>query len=95
MRLSYGNAGDSVLIRGVSYPDALHFADGSTLATSDLFTVQSGGNGYAVTGTAADESLLDTHYWANSFTGGKGNDTLWWRDAANDVRHQDEKWAAL
>jgi hypothetical protein len=38
--LSYGASGDSVLIRGDSYPDVLHFADGTTIATSQLFTVR-------------------------------------------------------
>jgi len=75
LRLSY-STGDSVLIRGDSYPDELRFADGSVIPMSQLLTAQSGATGYAVDGTAAGESLIDTHYWATSFTGGAGDDTL-------------------
>jgi VCBS repeat-containing protein len=74
--LSYGASGDAVLIRGDGYPDQLHFADGTSIATSQLFTVQNGGNGFAVTGAVAGEMLVGTSIWATSMTGGKGNDTL-------------------
>jgi VCBS repeat-containing protein len=72
--LSYGSASDSVLIRGDSYPNELHFSDGSTLATSQLFTVENGGFGYAVTGTSERDVLADTHFWAATFSGGNSND---------------------
>jgi len=74
--LSYGPAsakGDSVLIRGDSTPDALRFADGTTLSMTQLFMAQ---GGYSVAGTAAGETLLDTGFSASSFTGGKGDDSL-------------------
>ncbi len=80
-RLNYGpstgsgQAGDSVLLAG-SYPDELRFADGTVLKTNQLLTVQSGATGYEVAGTAAGESLTDTHYWATSFAGGAGDDTI-------------------
>ncbi|MDO8812807.1 MAG: putative Ig domain-containing protein [Gallionella sp.] len=59
-----------------TYPDELRFADGSVIPTSQLLTPQSGAAGYAVAGSAASEMLIDTHYWATSFNGGKGDDTL-------------------
>ena len=75
LRLSYGDRGDSVLLAG-TYPDELRFADGSVIPTSQFLTVQSGATGYEVAGTAAGETLADTHYWATSFAGGAGDDTL-------------------
>lgn len=44
-------------------------------------------------GSAADEGFSGAG-GNDSLYGSAGNDTLWWREAANDVRHQDEKRAA-
>ena len=74
LRLSYGHAGDSVLIRGASYPDELRFADGSGISLVALFAVQQ--SGYAVTGDSLGQSLADTRYWATTFVGSGGDDTI-------------------
>ncbi|MEK7414013.1 MAG: calcium-binding protein, partial [Planctomycetota bacterium] len=59
-----------------AYPDELRFADGAVLKIEQLFTTQGGTLGYEVVGSAVGETLADTHYWANSFTGGAGDDIL-------------------
>jgi Ca2+-binding RTX toxin-like protein len=80
--LTYSSAGDSVLIRGDSYPDELHFADGSILNTKNLFTQQNGGYGYTVTKAFAGQTggtgevIADTNFWANNFNAGQGDDSL-------------------
>jgi Ca2+-binding RTX toxin-like protein len=80
--LKYSSAGDAVLICGDSYPDELHFADGSVLPTKQLFTLTNGGYGYTVTKSVQNQSagigevIVDTHLWANSFVAGRGDDSL-------------------
>jgi len=84
LRITYGPAtdsgpADSVLILGDSTPDQLRFADGTGMSLAQLFAAQQSAGqqgGYAVTGTAAGQSLVDTHQWATSFTAGAGNDVI-------------------
>jgi VCBS repeat-containing protein len=75
LHLNYGDRGDSVLLAG-AYPDELRFADGAVLKIEQLFTTQGVTLGYDVVGSAVGETLADTHFWANSFTGGAGDDIL-------------------
>jgi VCBS repeat-containing protein len=75
LRLNYGNRGDSVLLTG-SLPRELHFADGSTLKTDQLFPQLGGMPGLDITGTAAGETLIHTSIGVGSIRGGAGNDTL-------------------
>ncbi|MDO8742744.1 MAG: putative Ig domain-containing protein [bacterium] len=74
VRIAYGGVGDSVLIEGDTTPDQLRFADGTRIVLATLFPTEL--DGYTVTGTAAGESLVDTHSWAKTFAGGAGNDVI-------------------
>ncbi|MBI5439046.1 MAG: hypothetical protein HY936_08915 [Nitrosomonadales bacterium] len=70
--------GDNLI--GHSSDTTFAYNGGSGMANlldlGDRDTIQFGATGYAVDGSAAGEILIDTHYWATSFNGGAGNDSM-------------------